>query len=215
MVNCPKRKKLCSGKSLTTTTTKRVRNTKAFTNAVKEKVGLDICQVNLTDGGRPRSTCTHCQKTIVNIMARWQSHVKTCSGLRHRKEADILRHACTRGSESHRQETCDQMSTVYWTYCHKMSFTTALKCKEVDPLFVYYCIRLLFVNSYSSIPSPFTTQLLLSLHCVNKTAAKRLHLSRTTVARYIIFPLCRTNCGYKLFCYDDQQYIPSHPHHPS
>ncbi len=52
---------------------------------------------------------------------------------------------------------------------NKMSFTPALKCKEVDTLFVYYCIRLLFVNSNSSIPSPFTTQLLLSLHCVNKT----------------------------------------------
>jgi hypothetical protein len=73
MANCPKHKKLRSGKSSSstkTTITKRVRNTRAFTDAVKEKVGLDICQVTLTKGERPRSTCTHCQKTIVNIMAR-------------------------------------------------------------------------------------------------------------------------------------------------
>ena len=62
---------------------RRRRNTERFIENVHRDYGLKIVDAgyaNFVTCRRPQSKCTHCQKVIVNLMARWEYHSRKCNG---------------------------------------------------------------------------------------------------------------------------------------
>jgi hypothetical protein len=123
---------------------KRMKSAQAtFACQIKELTGLDIVPAE-DKNGRRCSLCKTCGTiTLRNQTARWQSHAKSCSGLKANiaplsAAAQRLVVQCTAGGERHLHKLCDGYIVAFWLYKHKLPFAMGPRVLEEVMLCLHF-----------------------------------------------------------------------------
>ena len=112
-----------------------------FARDVKALTGLDLVPAE-DKNGRRCSLCKTCGTvTLRNVTARWQSHARSCTGLKSFRallsaEAQVFVLQCTAGGEKHLNKLCYGYIVTYWLYKHKLPFAMGPKVHEVHVSFI-------------------------------------------------------------------------------